>query len=419
MLDGHAHSKAPRVPHESGSIHRGLNLIHWKHTSFPRSSYIYNPPVSPSTSFSSDSLRTPERRSTLSRPPSIVSRIPPTINYKFWFDDVHVALITSDRIAYRVRSNCLRSASHHLADLITGATKTADKESSFGCPIVHLDIPSARLEPFLDVVTDYMGHEKLSWLAYKRYPGDEGCLSFSSLAAVARTAHQLDACETKFAALSRILHFFKSHAPWLFAGNNDSFQNNWERWSRECGIIVDVENAIEALNLARLLFDSPRFPLALYACCLLSPSQLRNGIARSDGVVEQLSDDDFDKCMRAIPLLHIANHDSLVKTFPAEHWECMRTQRSALPCEGKDGVRKIREAYMAHMKMPGPYRPDLRDLLSPLKFKSLPYQTLFAPGGSSPICGECAERLVGISEMLCSDEASNLELGKYFFPESF
>ena len=281
---------------------------------------------------------------------------------------------------------------------------------------------------------------KISWLAYRRYvashavhiadvtaihsvhrtsPTDEGRLSFSSLATLARTAHKLGAPETKFAALSRIMHFFKSHSPLSFGMYHESFQDNWEWWSRECGIRVDVSHAIEALNLSHLLFAVPRFPLALYACCLLPPAQLRRGIARQDGVVEELSDDDFERCMSALPLLHIANHDSVAKAFPVEDWQCLEAKRpgSICPCQGKCGVRRIRDAYMAHMslKAPGSYRADLRDLFSPLKFKSLPYEALFAPGGKWLICQGCAERIGGISETLCSDEAANLE--RYFYPE--
>ena len=250
-------------------------------------------------------------------------------------------------------------------------------------------------------------------------PSDKGRLSFSWLASVARTAHELRACETKFAALSRIMHLFKSHAHLSFAAHHGSFQDNWQRWSRECGLTLEVEDAIEALNLSRLLFAAPRFPLALYACCLLSPAQLRNGVARTaDGVVERLCDDDFDRCMRALPLLHLANHDSLVKTFaPADDWECLGAHRSAFPCEGKHGMRRIRDAYAAHMKVlpAGRYRPDLRDLLSSLEFKSVPYERLFAPGGESLVCRECAKRMIDRSQTLCAEEADNLE--KYFFPE--
>ncbi|KAM5544913.1 hypothetical protein V8D89_001811, partial [Ganoderma adspersum] len=333
---------------------------------------------------------------------------------KFWFDDLHVVLLSSDRVAFRVRRDCLEAASHRLQHLIADASKTADKRSPFGCPIVHLDVVSAGLEPFLEVVTDPMGNEKISWVAYRRSLSDEGCLSFSWLAVVARTAHELGACETEDAAFSRVRHFFMacSLSGSSFTAPRGSFQDSWAWWSKECGITVDVENAIEALNLVNV----PRLPLTLYTCCLLSPAQLRNGVAREDGVIERLSDDDFDRCMRAIPSLHIANHNNLAKTFAAaDDWECLGAHRSTFPCEGKHAMRKIRDVYIAHTRTPGPHRPDLRDLLSALRFKSLPYDELFAPGGSSLICRGCAERLVDSSATLCDEEENNLE--KYFFPE--
>ncbi|PIL28400.1 hypothetical protein GSI_09551 [Ganoderma sinense ZZ0214-1] len=376
--------------------------------------------ASPPVSISSVSMGTlPGPSSTSGRSSLTVfesEQIPPP---KFWFDDIgiHVALVTTDRIAYRVRRDCLESVSRRLQHLIAKASKVVDKESPFGCSTVSLDIPSSRLKPFLEVVTDSMESEKITWLAYRRNaPNAEDCLSFSWLASLARTAHELGAYHVRFAALTRIRRFFEFDAPSQLVKHSKSFQANWEWWARECGLTVDVEDAIEALNLSLLLLVPFRSPLALYACCLLPPAQLRSGVTREDGVAERLSDEDFERCMRALPLLHLANHDNLVKTFDvAGDWECLGAHHDQ--CEGKYGMRKIREAYMAHMKMLGPYRPDLRDLLSSLKFKSLPYERLSASKGSvrTPLCQECMKRLVDRSEGLCCEEADNLE--KYFFPE--
>ena len=124
-------------------------------------------------------------------------------------------------------------------------------------------------------------------------PNAEGCLSFSWLAAVARTAHELGAYHIRFAALTRIRRFFESDAPLTFTRHFQSFQENWEWWGRECGITIDVENAIEALNLSRLLLVPFRSPLALYACCLLPPTQLRSGVhapseVRSTGPIRNM-----------------------------------------------------------------------------------------------------------------------------------
>ena len=123
------------------------------------SSQPHSTPASPSASTSSDSIRTPERSSTLSPPSPATSQIPPTINYKFWFDDLHVVLLSSDHVAFRVRRDCLEDVSWRLTHLIAEARKSPDKESFFGCPVVHLDVSSANLEPFLEVVTDPNGNK--------------------------------------------------------------------------------------------------------------------------------------------------------------------------------------------------------------------------------------------------------------------
>ena len=96
------------------------------------------------------------RTSTLSRPSLVISH---TINYKFWFDDLHVVLLSSDNVAFQVRSDCLEAASPHLQRLIAEASKTEHKRSSYGCPVVHLEVSSANLEPLLEVVTDPDGNK--------------------------------------------------------------------------------------------------------------------------------------------------------------------------------------------------------------------------------------------------------------------
>lgn len=61
------------------------------------------------------------------------------------------------------------------------------------------------------------------------------------------------------------------------------------------------EDAITAVNLARLLGDDARMilPSALYTCCQLGADILIRGVANEDGELEKLCDADLGRCVDA------------------------------------------------------------------------------------------------------------------------
>ena len=126
--------------------------------------------------------------------------------------------------------------------------------------------------------------------------------SFCMLAAICRIGHKYQAAEAVDAASERIVLFFEkacSEGRLLNAGWDDF----WESHQRNIGITVELTDAIEAINLARLLDKPSILPFAFYLCCAAHPLHLRNGVRREDGTLQTLSDVDYLKCAWATPQL--------------------------------------------------------------------------------------------------------------------
>ena len=111
------------------------------------------------------------------------------------------------------------------------------------------------------------------------------------LAALARLSHkyQLDQL------LAAVLHRLKG-----------TFTTQLDVWDRSGGfgsltpLNLRSTDAIEALNLFRLLDRPEMIPVALYECSQIKPGFLLRGAFRSDGVTrEHLSPSDMELCMEA------------------------------------------------------------------------------------------------------------------------
>ena len=141
------------------------------------------------------------------------------------------------------------------------------------------------------------------------------------LAAICRIGHKYQAIEAVDAALERIVLFFQK-ASSIGSPLTAGWDNFWESHQRDIGIKVELSDAIEAVNLARLLSRPEILPFALYLCCAGHPLHLRNGVSREDGAIERLSDEDYVKCASAMPhLLARCTHDvrRLLKYYKDGH----------------------------------------------------------------------------------------------------
>ncbi|KAI0350420.1 hypothetical protein OH77DRAFT_1463767 [Trametes cingulata] len=241
-----------------------------------------------------------------------------TRDKELWFEDGTIVLLApagaddaTSLVAFRVYTGILASASPVFRDLFAVA-QPGDGEFFDDCPAVHLAETAGALRSFL---TALLG-PSCALATTKRNNRVLGhTVSFAWLADVARTAHKYQADQLADAAIGRIAELFLPREARLWINFAGSWTEQITIGRLLYGIEFRSEDAIEAVNLARL-FDRPlMLPLALYMCCLLEPSSLRNGVKRKDGVLERLTDDDFARCMRAIPSMAKESYAHMQRTL--------------------------------------------------------------------------------------------------------
>ncbi|TBU37532.1 hypothetical protein BD309DRAFT_610231 [Dichomitus squalens] len=155
---------------------------------------------------------------------------------------------------------------------------------------------SARLRP----------HPMLSRPEFSFLDGDF-TPTFRILAAICRIGNKYQVTEAVEVAAKRITDFLWQGAfiDTLYTLRDlptpsMSWGFYWAGHQKRHRIGMDTTDGVEAVNLFRLL-GQPEIPLgALYLCCTEGPLYLRNGATREDGVVENLSDEDYARCFQAL-----------------------------------------------------------------------------------------------------------------------
>ena len=128
---------------------------------------------------------------------------------------------------------------------------------------------------------------------------------FAIIAALARLSHkyQIDALLQPIVSLLERT-FPTSFNTWL---QNEGF--------RRAPIRFVHAQAIEAVNLVRVLGRPDMLPTALYASCQLTPAQICRGVPRADGTLERLEPGDVERCFSATMRLRSIAHGMAVRLF--------------------------------------------------------------------------------------------------------
>ncbi|KAM5544059.1 hypothetical protein V8D89_002245 [Ganoderma adspersum] len=214
----------------------------------------------------------------------------PKKDEEFWFDDGNIIVVAGDT-AFKLYKGILSSVSPVFKDLFS-MPQPNNPETMDGCLVVRLNDSATELGHFFRLVTK----PGFSLLRYHSPP------SFRMLAAICRIGHKYQAAKAVEAASERIVMFFEKACS-EGRSMNACWEYFWESHQRDIGIKVELTDAIEAVNLARLLDKPTILPFAFYLCCAAHPLHLRNGYFREDGTVEKLSDADYLKCATATPQL--------------------------------------------------------------------------------------------------------------------
>lgn len=95
-------------------------------------------------------------------------------------------------------------------------------------------------------------------------------------------------------------------------------------------VLVSDDDILEVLDLARFIGADDAIAAAmLWQCCVQGPLYLRDGITR-DGIVRRLSEEDYVRCVAALPQLLLARRDLVLQT--ARSTDSLVARR---PCSAK------------------------------------------------------------------------------------
>ncbi|KAI1786572.1 hypothetical protein LXA43DRAFT_1033238 [Ganoderma leucocontextum] len=217
----------------------------------------------------------------------------PKKDEEIWFDDGNIVVVAGDT-AFRLYKGGLSFVSPVFKDLFS-VPQPEIAETMDGCPVVRFSDSPSELRHFFRLVAK----PAFSFLRHDSRP------SFRMLAAICRIGHKYQATEAVEVASERIVMFFQKACSTAitFSSMTGGWESFWECHQRNIGIKVELTDAIEAINLARLLEQPDILPFAFYLCCAGHPLHLRNGIPREDGTLEKLTDEDYVKCVLALPQL--------------------------------------------------------------------------------------------------------------------
>ncbi|KAM5544055.1 hypothetical protein V8D89_002241 [Ganoderma adspersum] len=199
-----------------------------------------------------------------------------------WFEDGNIVII-AQTTAFRFHKTVVAIHSSVFRDLfsIPRPSPTGEEvdETFDGCPVVRVSDTSYDFRELIRAI--YSG---VSYL----HP--EQAVTFPVLAALARLSHKYQLDQLLAAAIHRLKGTFTTQLDvWEHSG----------RFYMRSPLRLEYSNAIEALNLFRLLDRPEMIPVALYECCQHGPAFLLHGVTRKDGVTqESLSPSDLELCFQ-------------------------------------------------------------------------------------------------------------------------
>ncbi|KAM5544851.1 hypothetical protein V8D89_001749 [Ganoderma adspersum] len=205
-----------------------------------------------------------------------------------WYEDGNIVVI-AQTTAFRFHKSVVSHHSSVFRDLfsvpqpsppaVAGESEPGARAETFdGCAAVRVSDTSYDFRELLRAIYGGVSYLRLDQV-----------VTFPVLAALARLSHKYQLDGLLAAVLPRLKGTFTTElAVWDAAG------------ALLEGSAFEFDQAVEALNLFRLLGRPEMVPVALYGCCQLPPADLLCGIARSDGATrEQLAPADLVLCLEA------------------------------------------------------------------------------------------------------------------------
>ncbi|KAH9835446.1 uncharacterized protein C8Q71DRAFT_710409, partial [Rhodofomes roseus] len=218
----------------------------------------------------------------------------PTKDRNIWFDGGTVVLV-ADNIAFRLHKGLLSEFSAYFGRLFDEPQPAAPTEGFDGAQVVRLT----------DKAEDIARLLRLAIHGSKRLQASER-VDFPLVASWIRMGHKYERQDICAKAMERLVSFFSDNLKeWLVA--HASYGTPL--------ISVMPEEAVGAVNLARLTGTLTILPSALYMCCQLSSKDLLRGVTLSDGTIEKLNEGDVERCFDAREEVMRQNINSMLRLW--------------------------------------------------------------------------------------------------------
>ena len=226
-------------------------------------------------------------------------------------------------------------------------------------------------------------------------------MSYSFLASIIRIAHKYQVDSALSFGSNRLVKFFSPGAVWIDAAS--SWSQRWEASLIKHRVIIELEDAVDAVGLFRLIELHDPLPFALYLCCLCEPLQRRNGVVREDKSVALLSDEDYTRCAQAMVPLSWECHAVAQRAFsPLDRWGNYVWRHS---CTEQGRCKEVvARMWNEHAMDRTPY--PLSDLFVRMDYRS-PVPKAFS-SYQYQLCASCRKQLLDRSVVLCREVLADL-----------
>ncbi|KAL6308557.1 hypothetical protein BKA93DRAFT_519250 [Sparassis latifolia] len=208
----------------------------------------------------------------------------PARHQRLWFYDGNI-IVVAENVAFCVHSGLISRDSSVMRDLLESVTVVKSKSEK--TPRIQLSDSALDIEHLFTMLYDSQRYFSLS----------SGPVEFSTVLSLIRLGHKYEMTTLRDGALERL---------------KTCFPADFEEWCEldEDGsayVTMKPEDAIAAVNLARLTQTDSILPSALYGCCCLDTHTLLHGMRHADGSSDKLSQEDLERCVEGRIKLMEAN----------------------------------------------------------------------------------------------------------------
>ncbi|EMD41181.1 hypothetical protein CERSUDRAFT_91943 [Gelatoporia subvermispora B] len=224
------------------------------------------------------------------------------IDNLLWFDDGNVILI-AEGVAFRVYQGLLSTRSTVFRDLFQ-VPQPPDGESYEGCPVIRLHDKRMDLHALLRTL-----------FGFKEFLDVEK-ITFCDISPLVRLSHKYDIKDLYESTSKRLKTMFPTQL--------HDFDNMRTVYSQS--------EAIEAVNLARLIDEESILPVSFYLCCQRSLQNWWENDADQNDFLQLVDARDREKCRELQTWLRVTNYRLSIKMLCGSTYHVCWNRKNKSPC---------------------------------------------------------------------------------------